>query len=149
MITKILICLDGSRYSKQIVPIAMEIALNFKSKVFLLRVSPEPIVRRPPVPGDPMEDESYVIEARKTYNKINKYLEKHAEPYRQKGIEVNTLTQSGRAGDVIVSFAKEHDIDLIALGARGRGRVDRAVLGSVVSHTIKETGIPTLVIRTK
>lgn len=149
MISKILICLDGSKYSKQIIPIAMEIALNFKSKVFLLRVSPEPIVRRPPVPDDPMEDESYVIEARKNYNKISVYLEKHAGPYRQKGIEVNTFIQSGRAGDVIVSFAKEYGVDLIALGARGRGRVDRAVLGSVVSHTIKQTGIPTLVIRTK
>jgi nucleotide-binding universal stress UspA family protein len=95
-----------------------------------------------------MEDESYVIEARKTYNQINTYLEKHAEPYRQKGIEIKTVIQSGRAGDVIVSFAKEKDIDLIALGAHGRGRVDRAVLGSVVSHVIKETKLPTLVIRT-
>ena len=63
MIKKILICLDGSKYSEQIIPLAMEIALNFKSEVFLMRVSPEPIVKRPPVPGDPMEDESYVIEA--------------------------------------------------------------------------------------
>jgi nucleotide-binding universal stress UspA family protein len=148
MIKKILICLDGSKYSKQIIPLAMEIALNFKSEVFLMRVSPEPIVKRPPVPGDPMEDESYVIEARKTYDQINTYLEKHAEPYRQKGIEIKTVIQSGRAGESIVSFANQYGIDLVALGAHGRGRVDRAVLGSVVSHVIKETKLPTLVIRT-
>jgi len=148
MLKKILICLDGSEYSVQIMPLAMEIALNFKSEVFLLRVSPEPIVKRTPVPDDPMEDESYVIEARKVYNQLKTCLEEHAEPYRQKGIEIKTVIQSGRTGDVIVSFAKEKDIDLIALGAHGRGRVDRAVLGSVASYVIKETKLPALVIRT-
>lgn len=148
MIKKILICLDGSKYSEQIIPLAMEIALNFKSEVFLMRVSPEPIVKRPPVPGDPMEDESYVIEARKVYDQLKTYLEKHAQPYQQKGIKINTIIQSGRAGESIVSFANLYGIDLIALGAHGRGRVDRAVLGSVVSYVIKETKLPTLVIRT-
>jgi len=148
MITKILVCLDGSSYSEQIIPLAMDIALNFKSEVFFLRVSPEPIVTKPPVPGDPMEDESYVIEARKTYSQITAYLDEQAQPYRQKGIEIKNVIQAGRAGETIVSFAKEYGIDLIALGARGRGRIERAVLGSAVSHVIKETGLPTLVVRT-
>lgn len=148
MIKNILVCLDESKYSEQIIPFAMDIALNFKSEVFFLRVSPEPVVSKPPVPGDPMEDESYVIEARKTYNQIKAYLEEHAQPYRQKGIDIKTVIQAGRAGEIIVSFANEYGIDLIALGARGRGRIDRAVLGSTVSHVIKETKLPTLVIRT-
>ena len=148
MIKKILICLDGSKYSEQIIPFAMEIALNFKSEVFLLRVSPEPIVKRTPVPDEPLEAKSYVDEAGKCQDQLKTYLEKHAEPYRQKGIEIKTVIQSGRAGESIVSFANLYGIDLIALGAHGRGRVDRALLGSVVSHVIKETKLPTLVIRT-
>jgi len=148
MITKILICLDGSKYSEQIIPLAMDIALNFKSEVFLIRVSPEPIISKPPITGDPMEDESYVIEARKNYNQIEAYLQEQAKPYKQKDIKVMTVVQSGRAGELIVTIAKEYGIDLVALCALGRGRVDRAVLGSVVSYVIKETKLPTLVVRT-
>ena len=95
-----------------------------------------------------MEDESLVIEARDAYDKSMIYLEEHAKLHRQKGIEVKTFVQSGKASDSIVSFASLYSIDLIALGSRGRGRIDRVVLGSVVSHVIKEAKLPTLVIRT-
>ena len=148
MIKRILICLDKSKYSKRIIPVAMEIALSLKSEVFLLLISDVDIINEPPVPDDPMEDESLVIEARKAYDKSMIYLEEQAKLHRQKGIEVKTFVQSGKAGDSIVSFASLYGIDLIALGSRGRGRIDRAVLGSVVSHVIKETKLPTLVIRT-
>jgi len=69
MIKRILICLDRSKYSKRIIPVAMEIALSLKSEVFFLLVSDEDIITAPPVPDDPMEDESLVIEARKAYDK--------------------------------------------------------------------------------
>jgi nucleotide-binding universal stress UspA family protein len=60
--------------------------------------------------------------------------------------EVRT-TFFGYAGREIVNDAKEHDVDVIVMGSRGRGDLSGLVLGSTAHKVIHLTDRPVLVVR--
>ena len=49
--------------------------------------------------------------------------------------EVTAYAKRGQPSRAIVTFAKQHDCDLIVLGARGNGDIEGFLLGSV-SHKV-------------
>jgi len=51
---------------------------------------------------------------------------------------------AGRPADTLVSYAREHDIDLLVVGARGRGLSDR-LLGSVAEQLVRIADVLVLV----
>lgn len=50
-------------------------------------------------------------------------------------------------GACILRVASEQSCDLIAIGTRGRGGIDRALFGSVADHVIRHADSPVLAIR--
>jgi nucleotide-binding universal stress UspA family protein len=48
-----------------------------------------------------------------------------------------TVILGGRPADALLEYARRHDIDLIAIGARGKG-LSQAVLGSVAEQLIRQ-----------
>jgi nucleotide-binding universal stress UspA family protein len=52
----------------------------------------------------------------------------------------------GPAGEAILAVAEEIGADLIVTGSRGRGRLARAVLGSVSTHLVQNAGCDVLVV---
>jgi nucleotide-binding universal stress UspA family protein len=52
----------------------------------------------------------------------------------------------GPAGDAILAVAEEIDADLIVTGSRRRGRLTRAVLGSVSTHLVQNAHCDVLVV---
>ena len=53
------------------------------------------------------------------------------------GVTVKTVGLSGNPARTLLSFAKEIDADLIALGSHGYGPIKRLLLGSVASKVIR------------
>ena len=53
----------------------------------------------------------------------------------------------GEAGEAIVEFADDNDVDLIAIATHGRSGPGRVVLGSVADYVIRNTRLPVLLIR--
>ena len=51
---------------------------------------------------------------------------------------------AGRPADALVTYARRHDIDLLVVGARGRGLSDR-LLGSVVEQLVRTPDVLVLV----
>jgi nucleotide-binding universal stress UspA family protein len=45
----------------------------------------------------------------------------------------------------LCSFAEEVTADVIVLGTRGRGRIKRALLGSVADYVVRNAACPVLV----
>ena len=60
--------------------------------------------------------------------------------------EARAVVVSGsRVADTVLDYAREHDVDLIALSTHGRTGFRRLVLGSVASDLISGARVPVLV----
>jgi nucleotide-binding universal stress UspA family protein len=55
--------------------------------------------------------------------------------------------QKGRPAEVIVQAAEQHGSDLIVVGARGLGRLERLRLGSVSEAVLRSAHCPVLIVR--
>jgi nucleotide-binding universal stress UspA family protein len=62
------------------------------------------------------------------------------------GLGASPWIAGGPASEAILAVAQEIGADLIVTGSRGRGRVARAVLGSVSSHLTHNAGCDVLVV---
>lgn len=60
--------------------------------------------------------------------------------------QVRAFVRTGQPARTIVRFAKEHDCDLIVLGARGMGSVEGYLLGSVSHKVTGLSPVPVLVV---
>ncbi|APE44594.1 universal stress protein UspA [Sulfitobacter alexandrii] len=66
---------------------------------------------------------------------------------REAGVaKVRAFVRSGHPARAIVEFAKNHDADLIVVGARGAGSMDGFFLGSVSHKVTGLSSIPVLVV---
>lgn len=64
----------------------------------------------------------------------------------ERGIDVVEHHAGGVVSNLIVSYADDHDIDLIVMGSHGRSRTGKIILGSVAAKTLRSTRIPVLVV---
>jgi nucleotide-binding universal stress UspA family protein len=153
MYRKILVCLDGSKLAEQILPYAVAQAQRFNSKVVLLRVTPEPFVVSPPIPGVPgVPVEMPIMEKRsqRTNDEAQSYLADIAgKLLRQNGLTAECVALPGVGGSTIVMYAEDVNVDLIAIATHGHGGLRRAVFGSVADHVLGHTSVPILIIRPK
>jgi len=150
MFDKILVCLDGSGLAEQIIPFATEEALRFHSDVVVLRIVSEPVVISPNIPGTagvPVRTSGMLEQVKKEHNEAIAYLGSVANQLQEKGLTVETVVLQGSASDVIVNYANDNGIDLIAIATHGRSGLGRAVFGSVADYVLRNSGIPILIIR--
>jgi nucleotide-binding universal stress UspA family protein len=70
-------------------------------------------------------------------------LEERAE---EAGVDITTAVEMGSPHEVIHEQADEQDADMIVIGARGRGGIERTFLGSVSERTIRTATKPVLVV---
>ena len=152
MFKKMLVCLDGSDFSEQILQYAAEEATDTSAEVVLLRVvsvprsitktRPGTVSSVPPVPPSP---EQLTEEAAS----VRKYLDDKAEPLKARGIKVGCVAITGDPGEAIVNYANNNDVDLIAIATHGRSGIKRVIFGSVAEYVIKHSGVPILLIKSK
>lgn len=152
MFKKILVCLDGSKLAEQILPYAKEQALSFNSKVVLLHVTPESLIMPPGVPGAPgypIQTKAMVEKMEQEMVESREYLNGVASSLREQGLDAESVILEGSPGEVIVEYAHENKINLIAIATHGRSGLRRSILGSVADYVLRESGLPILVIRPK
>jgi nucleotide-binding universal stress UspA family protein len=135
MFERILVCLDGSELAEQILPFAKQQALRFSSEVHLLHV-----VEKTDQEHERIGSEEFQAPL---------YLENTAASLRKNGIDVNCVTMEGTAGEVILDYADQHHMGLIAMATHGRSGLGRAVRGSVANFVLRESGLPILSLKPK
>ena len=74
-------------------------------------------------------------------------LEPLAESLRSAGYTVSTDADLGHAADAIIQRAHQDDIDLIAMTTHGRSGITRLLFGSVAEKVVQHTSVPVLLIR--
>ena len=60
---------------------------------------------------------------------------------------VETAVLEGDPEEVIMDYAADHDVDLLAMGTHGRDGLDRYVAGSVCESTLRHASMPVLTTR--
>lgn len=145
MFRKILVCLDGSSLAEQVLPYATEVAQRFGSRVVLLQVIhlPASFAAAAAQGGEKILAE----EVGRLAGEARAYLEGVAAPLREKGLEVEAAALEGTPSEAIVTYARENEVDLIAIGTHGRKSLGRLVFGSVADHVLKHSSIPVLTVK--
>ena len=137
MFKHILVAVDGSTYSQQALPIAIEVAKKFGSDVFVLHVSEH----------DRGRAVAYSLE---TPADATRLVGHAVKVVRDAGITAKGELRDMAAGHVakaIVETATANNIDLIVMGSRGLSDVQGLMLGSVTHKVIQMAHIPVLVDR--
>jgi nucleotide-binding universal stress UspA family protein len=145
MFEKILVCLDGSELSEQIIPYAIGQAKKFNSEVILVQAVDTPTSvpsAAGHISGPALKDQIHAQQ-----EKVTAYLSKTAKRLSEDGVKVEHATLKGSPAHAIVDYAHEEDVSLIAIATHGHSGIRRAVLGSVADYVIRESHLPMLVIK--
>jgi nucleotide-binding universal stress UspA family protein len=66
---------------------------------------------------------------------------------RGRGVRVEDLVVQGKPSAEILRIAREREVDMIVLGAHGRGVLDQALFGSTTERVVRKAPCPVLTCR--
>ncbi|MFZ5475865.1 MAG: universal stress protein [Myxococcota bacterium] len=143
MVTHILVALDGSETSTRAARFASDLARQTGARLtMLIVITPPSAVAVPPFDVWSITrahpDGEHIALARKTMDEIEGELGDKA------AARVALATNYAQA---ICEEARKEGADLIVVGARGLGAVERVVMGSVSERVLRDAGRPVLVVR--
>jgi nucleotide-binding universal stress UspA family protein len=146
VIKHILIPMDGSEFSEQVLEHATALGSLTGARYTLVQVVPPPVLMpTAEIVGAPPLPVSDIAELRA---QADRYLEELAQQMRTRGLTVDTavvMQQQSALG--ILEEAMERDADLITMATHGRGGWQRVALGSVADKVLRGTTVPLLLFR--
>ena len=138
MFKKVLVAIDGSDYSRNALPAAIEVAQKFGGELLVLHVSEHDRGRAVAFPTEsPAEATRLVADA--------------VKKARDAGLSAKGELLDRAAGHVapaIAATAAASSIDLIVMGSRGLSDAQGFLLGSVTHRVMQLVDIPVLITRT-
>ena len=153
MYQTLLVPLDGSPRAESILPHVENLAIRFKSKVFLLQVVEPPLQFVNPslyetsIQTDVIHE--YLVDFKRKKEEIVAYLAGIQEGFQKKGIEVKILVEQGIVVETVISVAQRENVDLIAIASHGRSGLSRVFYGSVAAGIMQKIDRPILIIRAR
>ena len=154
LFTKILVPVDGSKYSEDAAAYAVGIAKMTGAKVIVLHVvhlpvyaytysggeGISPVAIPTPLPLAVTEEEKKVAV---------KLVDGVAKIVKDAGVEVETkiIERHPSVPDAIIEFASGAGVDLIVMGTKGSTGIKRFLLGSVTESVVHHAHCPVLVVR--
>jgi len=134
---RMLVAVDGSKYSEMALTQAIHIAKTCRSSLFAISVIslyPETLARAP-VLVETMERETREI------------LERAKNQAAKENVPCETIVhEGGQPHEFIVKEAKEKKIDLIVMGTHGRTGLKKLLMGSVTERVIGHAPCAVLVV---
>jgi len=147
MFDKILVAVDGSRYSNHAVEVAADLARRYQSSVFLLHV-----IRNLSLPQEilDMMARGEVTESRMELlqDSAEIILENAKEKFDQAGLtDIKTEYLIGSPASTIVDYAEKNEVNLIVIGQRGVSSEGDTILGGVARKLTNISRISCLIIK--
>lgn len=143
VLKRILLPLDGSPLGESALPHVEELASKTNAEVLLLQVV-IPLERTIPIEG-------YTVHLADVYADVlaqaKTYLTKMEQRLKQKGIAARYEVISGLPASVIIDYARDKAVNLVAMSTHGRSGVSRWVLGSVADKVLHGCRSPLLLVR--
>lgn len=143
----ILVTLDGSPESREVLPFAGAFAHSSGAKVTLLRVVPPHFPLISPLTSHSSHGFQGVEDEERTSRQA---LEVEAASLREEGLTVGVEIITGaHPAEGILDYADSGDVDMVAMATHGRGGVARLILGSVADKVIRGGSVPVLLHRAR
>lgn len=141
MYSNILVAVDGSEISFEAFNQGIELAKLSGAKLHAIYVIDVNI--RNPGPNEPAGEIIY----RRFEEEGTKAMDDVKKIAAEKGVEVDTILEAGRAGDLIVKTSKKLECDLVITGSLGKSKLDQFFLGSVSTYVAKNVKTNLLIVR--
>ena len=139
---KILLAVDGSRFTKKMVAYLSVHAELFSAvndfTVFTAQ-APLPSRARAAV-GKDIANAYHAEGAEKVLPRVCKFLARH-------GIDAKSAWKVGHAGEAIAKFADAGKYDLVVMGSHGHSALGNLVMGSVATQVLAHCKVPVLLVR--
>jgi nucleotide-binding universal stress UspA family protein len=161
-----LIPLDGSSFSRQILPVVRRVLNPANYQLTLIRVAaaPQGLTPLPPRPiainytTAPLYESAYdaqlahhPIYASQIADNVAALLqdELQADAYylQAAGFTVDTIVRFGDPADEIVAYAEANAVDLVAMATHGHSGLRRLVMGGIAQQALRRLSRPVLVVR--
>lgn len=140
----ILVPVDFSRFSKNVVQVGNEFASTMNTRLSILHV-----YRTPPNYFPFMEkanDELLAEVKEESSEELNKFCEKYCQG---ENVQATLLHAKGQpVANQIYNYAHQHQVDLIMLGVKGKNDDDGLLIGSVAERLIQaDKDIPVMLVK--
>ena len=135
---KVLVPLDGSKYSEKALERACELVNAFNSKLILIYVVEKSI------PVNLLDRKEYMEILHKFGNKT---LQKANDLISKKGISAKTIIKEGNIATEIDKVVKSEKCDLVIVGSKGLGAVTRFLLGSVSTKLAQSSSCSVMIVK--
>ena len=140
-IKRLLVALDGSIRSEQVLPYARALGEAFSCEIVLMSVPAVPRVQNYRAAADVVE----TIREKAVAN-MEKFLEAVARSLRADGLQVRIVVKGSMPARTIVDTAQQEDADMIMITSRGRGGLDYIMIGSVAQRIVENTEVPVFIV---
>jgi len=144
---KVLIPIDGSQFSLQILPYVARFLRPEENELILLGVAEEPQMVAIEGPGS----ENLTIYVDQAEASIQANFDDEMLPYRRMlekdGFTVSTRVRFGDPIPEIEQCIEAEAIDLVAMTTHGRTGLSRILFGSVALHVLQHATVPVLLYR--
>ncbi|WP_435069437.1 universal stress protein [Haloplanus sp. C73] len=132
----ILIPVDGSEASTRAAEHAFDFVADAGGRVTALYVIDMGDAGYVAVPSDIAETKERI---RSKGEEITAEIESMAA---DAGVECETAVVTGIVDEAIVEYAREHDVDLIAMGKHGKRDPDKPLIGNTARRVVQESPVP-------
>ena len=140
---KILVPVDGSRYSRDAVRLAAKIAKIHNSEIKLFHVLDVLMVAQ--LKRFSKENETSIQTELK--HQANGFLKDMEREIRKEKVNFEVLIKEGIPHEAILQEVSSWQAQLIVMGKLGRRGVSHVVLGSVTERVIEFSDVPVLVVK--
>jgi nucleotide-binding universal stress UspA family protein len=130
-LSRILFCTDFSENSERALNSALSVRAEYDAELILLHVLEG-------VPSSAKMEEAVAT--------AMEQLDKLIPPEGRKTVKIKTAVRIGKPYQQIIQLAQEAQIDLVAMGVRGRGALDLAVFGSTTYRVLQLGPCPVLAV---
>ena len=147
MFDRILVPLDGSRFAEEVLPFVEEEAGQVGGKILLLHVLPASgtMLTSPQLAGHDAGSIANLFEPALT--RAIDYLRRKSARLSSKGIQASWAVHRGSpVGESIASYARDMEVNLIAVATHGRGRLRRILSGGTADYLLRKAGCPILLV---
>jgi nucleotide-binding universal stress UspA family protein len=139
---KILVPTDFSEHAEYALKVAAQIAKKNNCELFILNM-----LDLPTHLNDAVNSGVNIPEVMLFLKKTNDNLEELASESYLNGLKITTSAKIEKTFDGIVTYSKEHDIDLIVMGSHGSSGFREMIIGSNTEKIVRTSDVPVLVVK--